>query len=158
MTCGIATCLNRAIGMAGLSPAGLRPCRPLPRTVRDSLPSYGSCHLATALMQQRGPTLWLLPLLVDQRYDQMTQPLRSIPITGTSPLSGRRRRPVGAGLRPPLKPSVQFSRTGLSQGFPNGQMQVEGISAIRLTRPISPYRLGFRQFLPACITPALVPV
>jgi len=25
--CGIATCLNRAIGTAGLSPAGLRPCR-----------------------------------------------------------------------------------------------------------------------------------
>jgi len=30
MNCGIATCLNRAIGMAGLSPAGLRPCRLLP--------------------------------------------------------------------------------------------------------------------------------
>jgi hypothetical protein len=30
--CGITTCLNRAIGTAGLSPAGLRPCRPLPRT------------------------------------------------------------------------------------------------------------------------------
>ena len=29
MNCGIATCLNRAIGMAGLSPAGLQPCRPL---------------------------------------------------------------------------------------------------------------------------------
>jgi hypothetical protein len=29
-------------------------------------------------------------------------------------VSGRRRRPIGAGLRPPLKPSVQFSRTGLS--------------------------------------------
>ena len=28
--CGITTCLNRAIGTAGLSPAGLRPCRPLP--------------------------------------------------------------------------------------------------------------------------------
>ncbi len=27
--CGIATCLNRAIGTAGLSPAGWRPCRPL---------------------------------------------------------------------------------------------------------------------------------
>jgi len=27
MSCGIATCLNRAIGTAGLSPAGLRPCR-----------------------------------------------------------------------------------------------------------------------------------
>jgi hypothetical protein len=25
--CGIATCLNRAIGMTGLSPAGSRPCR-----------------------------------------------------------------------------------------------------------------------------------
>ena len=25
--CGITTCLNRAIGTAGLSPAGLRPCR-----------------------------------------------------------------------------------------------------------------------------------
>ena len=31
MSCGIATCLNRAIDMAGLSPAGLQPCRPLPR-------------------------------------------------------------------------------------------------------------------------------
>ena len=29
MSCGIATCLNRAIGTAGLSPAGWRPCRPL---------------------------------------------------------------------------------------------------------------------------------
>ena len=29
--CGIATYLNRAINMAGLSPAGLQPCRPLPR-------------------------------------------------------------------------------------------------------------------------------
>ena len=27
MSCGIATCLNRAIGTAGLSPAGWRPCR-----------------------------------------------------------------------------------------------------------------------------------
>ena len=27
MNCGIATCLNRATGMAGLSPAGLQPCR-----------------------------------------------------------------------------------------------------------------------------------
>ncbi len=26
--CGIATCLNRAIGMTGLSPVRLRPCRP----------------------------------------------------------------------------------------------------------------------------------
>jgi len=25
--CGIATCLNRATGTTGLSPAGLRPCR-----------------------------------------------------------------------------------------------------------------------------------
>ncbi len=29
-----------------------------------------------------------------------------------------------ASLRPPLKPGVRFSRTGLSQGFPNGQRQV----------------------------------
>jgi len=43
-TCGIATCLNRAIGMAGLSPAGLQPCRLLPRTVREPLDSYGSCQ------------------------------------------------------------------------------------------------------------------
>ncbi len=28
--CGITTCLNRVIDTAGLSPAGLRPCRPLP--------------------------------------------------------------------------------------------------------------------------------
>ena len=35
--CGIATCLNRAIGTAGLSPAGLWPCRPL--QVRYTLPT-----------------------------------------------------------------------------------------------------------------------
>ena len=29
-SCGIATCLNRAIGTAGLAPARLWPCRPLP--------------------------------------------------------------------------------------------------------------------------------
>ena len=36
--CGIATCLNRAIGTAGLSPARLWPCRPLPRSPRAELP------------------------------------------------------------------------------------------------------------------------
>jgi hypothetical protein len=36
MNCGITTCLNRAIGMTGLSPARLRPCRPLPRPVREA--------------------------------------------------------------------------------------------------------------------------
>ena len=30
MNCDIATCPNRAIGTVGLSPTGLRPCRPLP--------------------------------------------------------------------------------------------------------------------------------
>lgn len=30
LNCGIATWLNRTIVTAGLSPAGLRPCRPLP--------------------------------------------------------------------------------------------------------------------------------
>jgi len=35
---GITTCLNRAIDMAGLSPAGLQPCRPLPRSVHEELP------------------------------------------------------------------------------------------------------------------------
>ena len=35
---GIATCLNRAIGTTGLSPARLRPCRPLPRSPRAELP------------------------------------------------------------------------------------------------------------------------
>jgi hypothetical protein len=38
MNCGIATCLNRAIGMAGLSPAGLQPCRLLPGSVHEELP------------------------------------------------------------------------------------------------------------------------
>ena len=33
MSCGIATYLNRAIDMAGLSPAGLQPCRLLPRSL-----------------------------------------------------------------------------------------------------------------------------
>ena len=33
MNCGIATCLNRAIDMTGLSPAGLQPCRLLPRSI-----------------------------------------------------------------------------------------------------------------------------
>ena len=32
MNCGIATCLNRAIGMTRLSPARLQPCRLLPRS------------------------------------------------------------------------------------------------------------------------------
>jgi len=32
MNRGITTCLHRAIGTAGLSPAGLRPCRPLPKS------------------------------------------------------------------------------------------------------------------------------
>jgi hypothetical protein len=32
MNRGIATCLNRATGTAGLSPAGSRPCRPLPKS------------------------------------------------------------------------------------------------------------------------------
>ena len=35
---GIATCLNRAIGTTGLSPARLRPCRPLPRSPLAELP------------------------------------------------------------------------------------------------------------------------
>src|SRR5262249_16280038 len=39
-TCGIATYPNRAIGMTGLSPARLRPCRPLHQT------PVGSCTLA----------------------------------------------------------------------------------------------------------------
>jgi hypothetical protein len=38
MNCGIAACLNRAIGMAGLSPAELQPCRLFPRSVREELP------------------------------------------------------------------------------------------------------------------------
>src|SRR5215475_1929113 len=40
--CGIATYPNRAIGMTGLSPARLRPCRPLHQT------PVVSCALATA--------------------------------------------------------------------------------------------------------------
>ena len=32
VSCGIATCLSRAIGTAGLPPARLWPCRPLPMT------------------------------------------------------------------------------------------------------------------------------
>ena len=38
MNCGIATYLNRAIDMAGLSPAGLQPCRLLPRSGHEELP------------------------------------------------------------------------------------------------------------------------
>jgi hypothetical protein len=38
MSCGIATYLNRAIDMAGLSPAGLQPCRLLPRSGREDFP------------------------------------------------------------------------------------------------------------------------
>lgn len=34
---GIAICLNRAIDITGLSPAGLQPCRPLPRRSRSPL-------------------------------------------------------------------------------------------------------------------------
>ena len=36
--CGVVTCLNRAIGTAGLSPAGLQPCRLLPESY-DSIES-----------------------------------------------------------------------------------------------------------------------
>ena len=57
-------------------------------------------------------------------------------------LSGRRRRPIiRAGLRPPLKPSVQISRTGLSQRCASQHLANEGISEIRFTRPNSPYSL-----------------
>ena len=48
---GITTCLNRAIDMAGLSPAGLQPCRPLPRSLggsiypRSTLTKSLSCEL-----------------------------------------------------------------------------------------------------------------
>ncbi len=34
--CGIATCLNRAIDMTGLAPAGLWPCRPLPESAENA--------------------------------------------------------------------------------------------------------------------------
>jgi len=54
--CGIATYPNRAIGMAGLSPARLRPCRPLPKTpvvtwtlaiARPGLLSSAACIAST---------------------------------------------------------------------------------------------------------------
>ena len=42
----------------------------------------------------------------------------SLVCSSASQLSGRRRRRKSASLRPPPKPSVQFSRTGLSQRCP----------------------------------------
>jgi hypothetical protein len=44
--CGIATCPTRAIDTAGLSPAGLQPCRLL-------LPASGSSHTAGSLRDVR---------------------------------------------------------------------------------------------------------
>ena len=38
--CGVATCSTRTISMAGLSPAGSQPCRPLPNALGSSL-GYG---------------------------------------------------------------------------------------------------------------------
>jgi hypothetical protein len=35
--CGVATCSTRTIGMTGLSPAGSRPCRPLPNALGSCL-------------------------------------------------------------------------------------------------------------------------
>jgi hypothetical protein len=56
-----------------------------PRSVRDSLPSYGSCHpyrcFSGLALPPGSSHHWLA-----EEYDQMTQPLRSIPITGTSTL------------------------------------------------------------------------
>ena len=49
--CGIATCLNRAIGTAGLSPAGLRPCRPLPDSFGKSLCESNSCAIIEAVYE-----------------------------------------------------------------------------------------------------------
>ena len=47
-----------------------------------------------------------------------TNPLFVQPFLKKIPVSGRRRRPiVRASLRPPLKPSVRISRTGLSQRY-----------------------------------------
>ena len=75
MSCGIATCLNRAIGMAGLSPAGLQPCRLLPRSVREPLDSYGSSHPAVRWYFVIGFASYeqFLPKLVDHslRLDEL---------------------------------------------------------------------------------------
>jgi len=49
--CGIATCLNRAIGTTGLSPAGLRPCRPLPDSFGKSLCKSNSCAIIGAVYE-----------------------------------------------------------------------------------------------------------
>ena len=54
---GIATCLNRVIDMAGLSPAGLRPCRLLPAPV----PRIGTLTLV-------GPPLKFLPCHRSDRF------------------------------------------------------------------------------------------
>ena len=67
-------------------------------------------------------------------------PSHRVLLSRWSSVSGRRRRPVfWAGLRPPLKPSVQFSRAGLSQRCASQHLANEGISEIRFTSPNSPY-------------------
>ena len=43
-----------------------------------------------------------------------------------------------ASLRPPLKPSVQISRTGLSQRCASQHLANEGISEIRFTMSFTP--------------------
>jgi hypothetical protein len=58
MNCDIATCPNRAIDTVGLSPTGLRPCRPLPdcglpatahRRLTTTIPISGLHHAACLL-------------------------------------------------------------------------------------------------------------
>jgi hypothetical protein len=47
--CGIATCLHRAMDTAGLSPAGLWPCRPLHKSLhKQRISVFSGCvHVAT---------------------------------------------------------------------------------------------------------------
>jgi hypothetical protein len=62
--CGIATHLNRVIDMAGLTPAGLWPCRPLPEAI-EAAPSLPRHFVASEREFRVSAGLDLVPLCLD---------------------------------------------------------------------------------------------
>ena len=86
----------------------------------------------------------------------MTRPLRSSSIPEPSSLAGRRRRPGGAGLRPPPKLDVRFSRIQLSQRRfvgRQGRYQQD-----KIYKPQLAEKLAVREVSPPRIAPALKPM
>jgi hypothetical protein len=113
----IGLCFHYGVGWRG----GISPPRSH-GSGRDSLPSSGSYHPAARLTQRFYLIPWLLSSLVDQtiRPDDPTPSLH--PHYRNFYTVGSEEAPRKAGLRPPLKPSVQFSRTRLSQRLPVWQV------------------------------------